>query len=74
MDYLFLNPNTGKQEFKHSWAVRHDGLLFGSGWYQVLPNSPLDVTKADPAEYTVVQSLSPSFLGGNGHRLGEEGR
>ena len=30
-----------------------DGLLFGSGWYQVLLSSPLDVTKADPAEYTV---------------------
>ncbi len=53
VDYLFLNPNTGNQEFKHAWVVRHDGLLFGSGWYQVLPNLPLDVTRADPAEYTV---------------------
>ena len=53
VDYLFLNPATGNQEFKHSWVVRHDGLLFGSGWYQVLPSSPLSVTKADPAEYTV---------------------
>ena len=53
VDYLFLNPNTGNQEFKHAWVVRHDGLLFGSGWYQVLPSSPLDVTRADPAEYTV---------------------
>ena len=44
VDYLFLNPATGNQEFKHSWVVRHDGLLFGSGWYQVLPSSPLDVT------------------------------
>ena len=54
VDYLFLNPATGNQEFKHSWVVRHDGLLFGSGWYQVLPGSPLDVTTADPGEYTVV--------------------
>ena len=37
VDYLFFNPNTGNQEYKHSWVVRHDGLLFGSGWYQVLP-------------------------------------
>ncbi len=37
VDYLFLNPNTGNQEYKHSWVVRHDGLLFGSGWYQILP-------------------------------------
>ena len=53
VDFMFLNPASGNQEFKHSWVVRHDGLLFGSGWYQVLPSSPLDVTKADPAEYTV---------------------
>ena len=53
VDYLFLNPATGNQEFKHAWVVRHDGLLFGSGWYQVLPSSPLEVTKSQPAEYTV---------------------
>ena len=53
VDYLFLNPNTGNQEFKHAWVVRHDGLLFGSGWYQVLPSSPLHVIRADPAEHTV---------------------
>ena len=34
VDYLFLNPATGNQEFKHSWVVRYDGLLFGSGWYE----------------------------------------
>ena len=60
VDYLFLNPATGNQEFKHSWVVRHDGLLFGSGWYQVLPSSPLGVTKADPAEYTVAVVDGPS--------------
>ncbi len=53
VDYLFLNPETGNQEFKHSWVIRHDGLLFGSGWYQILPASPLIATKADPADYTV---------------------
>ena len=33
VDYLFLNPATGQEGIKHSWAVRYDGLLFGSGWY-----------------------------------------
>ena len=33
--------------------VRHDGLIFVSGWYQVLPTLSLGVTKADPAEHTV---------------------
>jgi hypothetical protein len=53
VDYVVLNPVTGNQEFKHSWVTKHDGLIFGSGFYQVLPNSPLDITKAAPAEYTI---------------------
>ena len=53
VDYVFFNPDTGNQEFKHSWVTKHDGLIFGSGFYQVLPSSPLDVTKAAPAEYTI---------------------
>ena len=32
--YVFLNRETGQDERKHSWVVRHDGLLFGSGWYE----------------------------------------
>ena len=53
VDYLFLNLATGNQEYKHSWVVRRDGLLFSSGWYQVLPTLSPGVTKAQPAEYTV---------------------
>ena len=53
VDYVNLNPVTGNQEYKHTWLVRHDGLIFGSGWYQVLPSLSLAVTKAQPAEYTV---------------------
>ena len=34
VDYVILNPETGENEQKHTWAVRHDGLLFGSGWYE----------------------------------------
>ena len=40
VSYVFKNPATGELESKHSWVVRHDGLIFGSGWY------------TDPAEYT----------------------
>ena len=47
VDYAYLNPATGRVESKHSWVVRHDGLLFGSGWYEPGPS------KADPAAYTV---------------------
>lgn len=32
--YSFVNPQTGSPQTKHSWVVRHEGLLFGSGWYE----------------------------------------
>ena len=53
VDYMNLNPVTGNQEFKQSWVVRRDGLLFGAGWYQAVP--PLGITKADPRAYAVSQ-------------------
>ena len=34
VDYVYLNPATGEEERKHSWVIRHDGLVFGSGWYE----------------------------------------
>ena len=41
VSYVYRNPEsggigadaTGELELKHVWAVRHDGLLFASGWY-----------------------------------------
>ena len=44
--YTFTNPATGAAETKHSWVVRHDGLVFGSGWYERGPR------KSDPSAYT----------------------
>ena len=40
VSYVYNNPATDELASKHSWLVRHDGLLFGSGWY------------TDPASYT----------------------
>ena len=34
VDYVLLNPETGDEGQKHTWAVRHDGLIFASGWYE----------------------------------------
>ena len=45
-DYTFTNPATGAVETKHSWLVIHDGLLFGSGWYEEGP------PKTDAPAYT----------------------
>ena len=33
-DYTFTNLATGSVETKHSWMVIHDGITFGSGWYE----------------------------------------
>ena len=40
VSYVYGNPETkpagtafGELQLKNSWVVRHDGLLFGSGWY-----------------------------------------
>ena len=32
--YVILNPETGEDQRKHSWVVRRDELIFGSGWYE----------------------------------------
>ena len=45
-DYTFLNLATGTVETKHSWIVVHDGITFGSGWYEEGPR------KTDGPAYT----------------------
>ncbi len=34
VDYTYFNAVSGAEEMKHSWVVGHDGLVFGSGWYE----------------------------------------
>ena len=34
VSYVFLNVATGTQQTKHSWVVKRDGYIFGSGWYE----------------------------------------
>ncbi len=45
--YTFPNPSTGAVEAKHSWVVEHDGLVFGSGWYEGGP------ARSDSPGYTM---------------------
>ena len=36
VSYVYENPARGNLlETKHAWVVKHDGLIFASGWYQV---------------------------------------
>ena len=50
-EYLWANPETHKLEMKRTWSIRHDGYLFGSGYYE--PWSP------DPATFPVVSKENP---------------
>ena len=34
VDYVLLNPESGEEQQKHTWAVRYNGLIFASGWYE----------------------------------------
>ena len=54
VDYLWLNPETGFEELKSAWVIRHDGIIFASGYYTPDPNAePPAWLDADPREYTV---------------------
>ena len=44
--YTFFNPATDRSQTKHSWLIRHEGLIFGSGWYEDGP------PKSDEPAYT----------------------
>ena len=52
VDYTYLNPaRRNQQEVKHTWVVKRDGLLFGSGWYERGEDVEI-ADKSDPAGYT----------------------
>ena len=47
LTYYFNNPAAGRVQLKHAWLARHDGLIFGSGWYETPPDRV-----AEPGDYT----------------------
>ena len=54
VEYLWPHPVTRREQQKVTWAMRHDGLIFASGYYageaEVGSREWLD---ADPREYTL---------------------
>ena len=34
VEYVIVNPETGENQRKHTFAVLHDGYIFASGWYK----------------------------------------
>ncbi|MYC14229.1 MAG: hypothetical protein F4Y39_10935 [Gemmatimonadetes bacterium] len=54
VEYLWPNPVTQREEHKAAWVVRHDGLIFASGYYTSdIEAGPPPWQGADPREYTV---------------------
>lgn len=54
-EYLWPNPENNKLEQKRTWSIRHDGYLFGSGYYEPWAPNPAMLTlasKDDPAAFT----------------------
>ena len=54
VEYLWPHPVSRKEQQKVTWAIRHDGLIFASGYYAGDPESgPPEWRDADPREYTI---------------------
>ena len=54
VEYLWPHPVSRKEQQKVTWAVRHDGMIFASGYYAGEPETgPPAWRGADPREYTV---------------------
>ncbi|MDE2641092.1 MAG: cache domain-containing protein, partial [Chloroflexota bacterium] len=54
VEYLWPNPVTRVEEPKITWAIRHDGLIFASGYYIAGADAGAQPwLDADPREYTV---------------------
>ena len=51
--YVFNNPATGDPQRKHSWVVKRDGRLFGSGWYDFSSYAAPAPPKTSVEAYTV---------------------
>jgi len=54
VEYLWPHPVTRREQQKVTWAIRHDGLIFASGYYAGAPEAGSPAWRdADPREYTV---------------------
>ncbi len=54
VEYLWPHPVSRREQQKVTWAIRHDGLIFASGYYAGEPETGEPAWRdADPMEYTV---------------------
>ena len=54
VNYLWPNPISNREEAKTTWAIRHNGLIFASGYYTAADDAePPAWLDAEPRAYTV---------------------
>ena len=54
VEYLWPHPVSRQEQQKVTWAIRHDGMIFASGYYAGEPETgPPAWRDADPRDYTV---------------------
>ena len=53
VEYIWLNPVSGREGPKTTWAIRYKGLIFASGYYTPQSTQERPWIGADPYEFTV---------------------
>ena len=70
VDYYFTHPETRRSEQKHSWVVHHDGLVFGSGWYDIdRSDAPPKAVGRAYARYLVAEAVDRYVTEGRDYTL-----
>ncbi len=74
INYFWPNPESGMEELKRSWVIRHDGMVFGSGYYlteenpgayaQAFVQQTIDRYDSDGREATLEYLNSPESVQG----------
>ncbi len=81
VSYVYHNPESGgiitpsdlsKVDLKNAWVVRHDGLLFASGWYIDVDQFTMDVVTAvvDLFSSVGLEAITESLSSNPGSVLG----
>ena len=63
VDYYFTHPETREETQKHSWVVRHDDLIFGTGWHSS-GEVPPQTDVAGYSQYLVHRAIERYVAGG----------
>ena len=63
ISYVTLNPETGEEQRKHTWITLHDGLVFGSGYYEPTSASMQSSDDEEGKVLTILYWQAPSLPG-----------